>query len=139
MWSAATRRRFRLLRFGRFPICANPSGKAKAAAPQTKAVTSHSTPHFASIGRSLAMWSAATCRRFRLLRPGRFPICANPQSTRQDKSGCAANESCDKSQHSTFCFYLVNAFPDRLVLRKIATSSSVDASGGQTNLHMQRM
>jgi hypothetical protein len=137
MWSAATRRRFRLLRFGRFPICANPSGKAKAAAPQTKAVTSHSTPHFASIARFV---SNVECGDSSPLSPFAVrPLSDLCQSIRQDKSGCAANESCDKSQHSTFCFYLINAFPDRLTLKKIATSSPVDASGGQSNLQMQRM
>jgi hypothetical protein len=46
----------------------------------------------------LAMWSAATCRRFPLF--GAASSQALP--TIQDKSGSAANESCDKSQHSTY-------------------------------------
>jgi hypothetical protein len=42
------------------------------------------------------IWTAATCRRFPLLWRSHFLRPAAPQG----KSGSAANESCDKSQHS---------------------------------------
>gem|GEM_PF-3698617 len=66
----------------------------------------------------LRFWTAATCRRFLHFVPQHFPS----RTDLPDQSGSAADESCDKSQHSK-CL-AANAYPIAIVSSDLARSFS---------------